>query len=122
MGKKTKPAEKKRIEDALWESEEKYRLLIENFNGSITLISKEGVILLINRRGAKWFEKTPEEIIGRSLNNLFPAKAKELEMWEKTYLPSRDMGILAISTPQGVLSHKEAKEKNVGGSLLAFVY
>jgi small subunit ribosomal protein S8 len=52
----------------------------------------------------------------------FAVKAREIEKWEKTYLPSRDIGILAISTPQGVMSHREAREKNVGGSLLAFVY
>jgi len=44
------------------------------------------------------------------------------ENWEKTYLPARDVGILVISTPLGVLSHREAKEKNVGGRLLAYVY
>jgi small subunit ribosomal protein S8 len=52
----------------------------------------------------------------------FPVKAKDIEKWEKIYLPSRDIGVLAISTPRGVISHKEAKEKRVGGSLLAFVY
>lgn len=52
----------------------------------------------------------------------FPVKAKEFEEWEKCYLPSRDIGILVVSTSQGVLSHKEAKEKKIGGRLLAFVY
>jgi small subunit ribosomal protein S8 len=32
------------------------------------------------------------------------------------------MGILVVSTPSGVISHKEAKQKSVGGKLLAFVY
>lgn len=52
----------------------------------------------------------------------YAVKAKEIEKWEKTYLPSREIGILAISTPEGVISHKDAKARNVGGSLLAFVY
>lgn len=52
----------------------------------------------------------------------FPVKAKDIEKWEKTYLPSRDIGVLVISTPQGVVSHKEAKQKRIGGRLLAFVY
>ncbi|HEY4674887.1 MAG TPA: 30S ribosomal protein S8 [Candidatus Bathyarchaeia archaeon] len=46
----------------------------------------------------------------------------EIEGWEKKFLPSRDVGILVISTSRGVLSHKEANEKNIGGTLLAFVY
>ena len=52
----------------------------------------------------------------------YAVKAKEIEKWEKIYLPSRDIGILAVSTPGGVISHREAKERNAGGSLLAFVY
>ncbi len=49
-------------------------------------------------------------------------KADSFESWEKTFLPAREMGILVVSTPFGVVSHKEAKQKSVGGKLLAFVY
>ena len=49
-------------------------------------------------------------------------KAKDIEKWERLYLPSRDIGVLVISTSRGVISHSEAKEKRVGGSLLAYVY
>ncbi len=38
------------------------------------------------------------------------------------YLPSKDIGILILSTPQGVMSHKEAIDKKTGGVLLAYVY
>jgi ribosomal protein S8 len=30
--------------------------------------------------------------------------------------------LIVISTQKGVLSHKEAKEKHMGGKLVAFVY
>lgn len=49
-------------------------------------------------------------------------KAKDIENWEKTFLPAKDMGILVVTTPQGVMSHLEAKKKSVGGKLLAYVY
>lgn len=52
----------------------------------------------------------------------FSIENDEFEKWEKRYLPAAGFGILAISTPEGVLSHKEAKEKGVGGRLLAFIY
>jgi small subunit ribosomal protein S8 len=52
----------------------------------------------------------------------FAVRVDEFEEWEKKFLPSRDVGILIISTPKGVLSHKEAKEKRLGGRLTAFVY
>jgi small subunit ribosomal protein S8 len=52
----------------------------------------------------------------------FSVKVDEFEEWEKKFLPSRDVGLLVVSTPKGVLSHKEAREKRIGGRLLAFVY
>jgi len=52
----------------------------------------------------------------------FSVRIEEIEDWEKKFLPSRDVGILVISTPKGVISHREAKEKHVGGKLIAFVY
>jgi small subunit ribosomal protein S8 len=52
----------------------------------------------------------------------YSVKADGFESWEKTYLPAREMGILVVSTSSGVVSHKEAKQKSVGGKLLAFVY
>lgn len=52
----------------------------------------------------------------------FAVKVNEIEDWERKFLPSRDIGLLIISTSQGVLSHREAKEKGIGGRLLAFIY
>jgi small subunit ribosomal protein S8 len=52
----------------------------------------------------------------------FPVRINEIEEWEKTFLPSRDVGVLVVSSSRGVVSHKEAEEKGVGGRLLAFVY
>jgi len=52
----------------------------------------------------------------------FPVRADEFEKWERSFLPSKDIGILVVSTPRGVTSHKTAKEEKIGGRLLAFVY
>jgi small subunit ribosomal protein S8 len=52
----------------------------------------------------------------------FSVKVGGFEDWEKTFLPSRDVGILVVSTSKGIIAHKEAEEKNMGGRLLAFVY
>jgi len=46
----------------------------------------------------------------------------EYEKWEKRYLPGRDFGSLIVTTSQGVMTHYEAREKGVGGQLLAYVY
>lgn len=52
----------------------------------------------------------------------FKVKLDEFENWERTFLPSKDMGLLVVSTSLGVTSQKAAKEENVGGRLLAFIY
>jgi len=52
----------------------------------------------------------------------FPVKHAEYPKWEKRFLPSRDFGLLVVSTSKGVMSHKEAKEKGEGGRLLAYAY
>jgi small subunit ribosomal protein S8 len=52
----------------------------------------------------------------------FPVKKGDYEAWEKRYLPSREFGLLIVTTPQGVMSHQEAKTKGLGGRLLGVVY
>ena len=52
----------------------------------------------------------------------FAVKVDGFENREKKFLPSRDVGIMVVSTSQGVIAHREAEEKNLGGRLLAFVY
>lgn len=52
----------------------------------------------------------------------FFVKASKFENVEKRYLPAKDFGIMIVSTDQGILSHKEAKKKNLGGKMLAFIY
>jgi small subunit ribosomal protein S8 len=52
----------------------------------------------------------------------YPVKVRDYVEWEKRFLPARDMGILVVSTSEGVMSHHEAIERNLGGRLLAYVY
>ncbi len=49
-------------------------------------------------------------------------KAKDLEKYEKRYLPAKDFGIIIISTQEGYITHQEAKQKNIGGKLIAYCY
>jgi small subunit ribosomal protein S8 len=51
-----------------------------------------------------------------------PVKARDYTKWESRYLPAVGVGMLIVSTPEGVLSHSEAQEKNIGGRLLGYVY
>ena len=52
----------------------------------------------------------------------YPIKAREYTKWESRYLPAVGVGMLIVSTSDGVLSHSEAQEKKIGGRLLGYVY
>ena len=52
----------------------------------------------------------------------FSVAIRDIEKYEKRFLPAKDFGILIISTPHGVMTHIEAKKKNTGGRLLAYCY
>jgi len=52
----------------------------------------------------------------------FSVKISDFEKFEKRYLPAKDFGRLIISTPKGMMTHIEAKEKKQGGILIAYVY
>ncbi|BDR93068.1 30S ribosomal protein S8 [Vulcanisaeta souniana] len=52
----------------------------------------------------------------------YNVKASKLMEWEEKYLPARNVGLLILSTSRGVLSHLEARQLNVGGALIAYVY
>lgn len=52
----------------------------------------------------------------------FSTKHDGFEKWEKRFLPAKDFGVLLVSTSQGLMTHKEAKEKQIGGKLFAYCY
>jgi len=52
----------------------------------------------------------------------FSVKQTEFEKFEKRYLPSKDMGIMIVSTVLGMVEHSKAKDKKIGGKLVAFCY
>ena len=72
-------------------------------------------------------EKSVEITIG-DLNNCqavkprFTVKKDQIERYRRRYLPARDIGTLIISTNKGLVTHEEAFEENIGGSLIAYFY
>jgi len=52
----------------------------------------------------------------------FSLKNDEFEKFEKRYLPARDFGLLILSTPDGLMTHTEAKSKKIGGRLICYCY
>lgn len=40
----------------------------------------------------------------------------------RRYLPSKEIGSIIISTPKGIMSHKDAVRERIGGIALGYVY
>jgi small subunit ribosomal protein S8 len=45
-----------------------------------------------------------------------------IQKYETRYIPSKDFGILVLSTPKGLMTNREAREKMTGGRLVLYVY
>ena len=64
--------EKKRLEQVIRQSEDKYRTLVESAGESIATINKEGVFLFMNESGAERLGGKPEDYIGKTMWDVFP--------------------------------------------------
>ncbi|OIO27929.1 30S ribosomal protein S8 [Candidatus Micrarchaeota archaeon CG_4_10_14_0_2_um_filter_60_11] len=52
----------------------------------------------------------------------YPVKKGDWEKFEERFLPAKGVGLLIATTPHGIMSQEEAKEKATGGRLLCYVY
>ena len=59
-------------EQALIRSETLYRTLFEGVINPITLMDRDGVVIMINKTGAKNLSLTPDECVGKSIFDLVP--------------------------------------------------
>ena len=76
-----------------------------------------------NGRGGKFKIELKGKVIDcNTIKPRFSVKTDEFEKYEKKFLPAREFGLLILTTPKGIIDHKKAKEINVGGKLIAFVY
>jgi small subunit ribosomal protein S8 len=79
--------------------------------------------LIENGRGGKFRIELKGRVIDANvIKPRYSVKVDEFEKWEKRFLPARDIGLLILSTPKGLMDHKKAKQSHLGGRLISFVY
>ena len=93
----------------------------------LNTLKKEGYIgefeHIDDKRGGKFKIKLLAKISKcGAITPRFKVKKDEYGVLERQFLPSYDRGMLLVTTNQGVMSHKEAVDKNIGGFLIGYVY
>ena len=93
----------------------------------LNTLKKEGYIdefeHVDDKRGGKFKIKLLAKISKcGAITPRFKVKKDEYGVWERQFLPSYDRGVLLVTTNKGVMSHKEAVDKNIGGFLIGYVY
>ena len=58
----------------------------------------------------------------KAIKPRFYVAVDEIDKYVRRFLPARNFGCIIISTNQGLMTHDEAQEKNLGGSLIAYVF
>lgn len=101
-------AEQKRAEDALRESEERYRSLYENNPSMYFTVNSEGTVLSVNRFGAEQLGYVVEELVGQCVLKVVHPDDQDLVR--------NHLAILIRSSPQ--MAHWEFRKIRKDGSML----
>ena len=83
----------------------------------------EGIEFLEDRKGDRVKVRLGGKINEcKAIKPRYAVKKDGFEKYEKRYLPAKDVGIIIVTTPKGVVTHFDAKAQGLGGRLLAYVY
>ncbi len=80
-------------------------LLVENGRGGVFSVELDG---RINNCG--------------TIKPRYPVKRNEWARMEQQYIPGVGVGLLIVSTSQGIMTNMEAQKRKVGGRLIAYIY
>ncbi|MGD8471973.1 MAG: PAS domain S-box protein, partial [Desulfobacteraceae bacterium] len=69
--------QRRRVEDALQESEKNYRALVENMQALICRFLPNGTLSFVNSAYCQYFKKTREELVGKNFFQFIPEKEQE---------------------------------------------
>lgn len=95
--------------------------------GLLTLMNENGYIGIFEEKDDKRGGILTINLLGRInkcgvIKPRFPCAMEDYKKYEKRFLLAKDFGFLFISTSKGLMTHNQAKEKKIGGKLVAYCY
>jgi len=58
----------------------------------------------------------------KSIKPRFNVSVDKIDLYVRRFLPARNFGYVIISTSKGLMTHQEAIENKIGGSLIAYIF
>lgn len=94
---------RKKSEQALRNSEERYRRLVETMNDGMGVVSASGIITFVNDSLCRMLDLKKEKVLGSSLESLFPGLVNQgsLKEWSGWQLPPGEAIEKDIPRPDG---------------------
>ena len=94
-------AERRRTEDALRQSEQQARALLDGTRETLALVTSDGVVLAINETGAARIGKTADQVIGHRFEDLVPRDVAESRLAALNRAVSSGRICLDVDTREG---------------------
>lgn len=58
----------------------------------------------------------------KAIKPRYSVNKKAIDKYVRRFLPARNFGYVIVSTSKGLMTHQDAQNKNIGGSLIAYFY
>lgn len=96
---------KYRMEKTLRKTEEKYRLLVENADDPIIVLSDDGKFLMVNNTASSYFNRTPKDFEGKNMWDMFPRNYADSQM--KSVSQAINTGKTVVKVEKTLINHDE---------------
>lgn len=93
------------------------KLLIE-----VLEMIKKGKYIDFENKDGKVVVKILELSECKAIKPRYHVTVSEIDKYLRRFLPSRNFGVVIISTSKGLMAHDTALEKKIGGSLIAYYF